>query len=51
MLCTRFSHEQKFISTARLKLAKNQANAKPRPKAELSLFENYSICIHIIIQT
>ena len=31
-----------FISNARLKLAKNQANAKQHPEAELSLFENYS---------
>ena len=31
-----------FISTARLKLAKNQANAKQHPKAELLTFENNS---------
>ena len=31
-----------FISNARLKLAKNQANAKQHPEAELLLFENYS---------
>ena len=31
-----------FIGNARLKLAKNQANAEQRPKAELLLFENYS---------
>ena len=31
-----------FISNARLKLAKNQANAKQHPKAELLLLENYS---------
>ena len=31
-----------FISNARLKLAKNHANAKQHPKAELLLFENYS---------
>ena len=31
-----------FISNARLKLAKNQANAKQKPKAKLFLFENYS---------
>ena len=30
------------ISNARLKLAKNQANAKQQPEAELLLFENYS---------
>ena len=30
------------ISNARLKLAKNQANAKQHPVAELLLFENYS---------
>ena len=31
-----------FISNARLKLAKNQANAKQHPKTKLLLFENYS---------
>ena len=31
-----------FISNARLKLGKNQANAKQHPEAELLLFENYS---------
>ena len=31
-----------FKSNARLKLAKNQANAKPQHDAELLLFENYS---------
>ena len=31
-----------FISNAWLKLAKNQANAKHHPEAELPLFENYS---------
>ena len=31
-----------FISNARIKLAKNQANAKQHPEAELLLFENYS---------
>ena len=31
-----------FISNATLKLAKNQANAKHKPEAELLLFENYS---------
>ena len=31
-----------FISNARLKLAKNEANAKQHPEAELLLFENYS---------
>ena len=30
------------ISNARLNLAKNQANAKQQPEAELLLFENYS---------
>ena len=29
-----------FISNARLKMAKNQANAKQHPEAELLLFEN-----------
>ena len=32
-----------FISNARLKLAKNQANAKQHPEAELLLFENSSV--------
>ena len=31
-----------FISNTRLKLAKNQANAKQHRQAELLLFENYS---------
>ena len=31
-----------YISKARLKLAKNQANAKQHPEAELLLFANYS---------
>ena len=31
-----------FITNARLKLAKNQANAKQRLEAELLLFENHS---------
>ena len=31
-----------FISKARLKLAKNQANATQHPEAKLLLFENYS---------
>ena len=52
-----------FISHPRLKLAKNQANAKQQPEAELSLYENYSlrqilknrqnnrcICVHEIIR-
>ena len=30
-----------FISYVRLKLAKNQANAKQHPEPELLLFENY----------
>ena len=33
-----------FISNVRLKLAKNEANAKQHPEAELLLFENYSHC-------
>ena len=31
-----------FISNARLKLAKNQANAKQHPEAELLKLKNYS---------
>ena len=31
-----------FICNARLKLVKNEANAKQPPEAELILFENYS---------
>ena len=31
-----------FISNAKLKLLKNQANAQQHPEAELLLFENYS---------
>ena len=33
--------KQHFISNAQLKLAKNQANVKKHPEAELLLFENY----------
>ena len=33
-----------FISNGRLKLTKNQANAKQHPEAEPLLFENYSHC-------
>ena len=32
-----------FISNAKLKLAKNQANAEQHPEVELLLFENYSL--------
>ena len=39
---TRFFISNTFISNARLKLAKNQANAKQHPEAELLQFENYS---------
>ena len=39
---TRFFISNTFISNARLKLAKNQANAKQQPKNELLLFEHYS---------
>ena len=35
-----------FISKARLKLAKNQANAKQHPETELSLFENCFIILY-----
>ena len=31
-----------FISNSRLKLAKNQANDKQHPEADLFLFENHS---------
>ena len=40
---TRFFYiSNTFISNARLKLVKNQLNAKQHPEAELLLFENYS---------
>ena len=38
----RFFISNTFISNARLKLAKNQVNAKQHPEAEILLFENYS---------
>ena len=41
-IIARFFIKNTFISNARLKLAKNQANAKQHPEAELLLFENYS---------
>ena len=39
---TLFCISNSFISNARLKLAKNQANAKQHHEAELLQFENYS---------
>ena len=39
---TFFFTSNTFISNTRLKLAKNQANAKQHPQAELLPFENYS---------
>ena len=39
---TRFFISNTFISKARLKSTKNQANAKQHPDAEPLLFENYS---------
>ena len=39
---TRFFISNTFISNARLKLAKNQANAKQHCEAGLLLFESYS---------
>ena len=39
---TLFYITNSFISNARLKLAKNQANVKQHPEAELLLFENFS---------
>ena len=45
MLHTRFCFTSiTFRSNTRLKLAKNQAKAEQHPKAELLLFENYSLC-------
>ena len=39
---TLFFISNTFVSTARLKLAKIQVNAKQHPEAEVLLFENYS---------
>ena len=40
-----------FISNARLKLAKNQANAKQQPEDKFYLLENvFTFYIHVIIQ-
>ena len=39
---THFFYMQHFHVNARLKLAKNQANAKQHPETELFLFEKYS---------
>ena len=47
MKTTRFFISNAFISDTRLKLVKNQANAKQHPETELLLIENYS---HVIIQ-
>ena len=38
---TRFFITNTFISNARLKLSKNQANAKQHLDSELLVFENY----------
>ena len=46
---TLFFISNTFTSNARLKLAKNQANAEQHPEAEILLFENYSVFIHVII--
>ena len=37
-----------FISNARLKLAKNQSNAKQHPKVELLLL--FTLFVHVVIQ-
>ena len=37
-----------FISNSRLKLAKNQANAKRHPEAELLVFESYSHSLYTL---
>ena len=47
-ICSKLTHtlifiSNTFISNARLKLEKNQANAKQHPEAELFLFEKYSV--------
>ena len=39
-----------FINNARLKLEKNQVNAKQHPETELLLFVNYSFFIFVFIQ-
>ena len=39
---TRFFYKQHFCKQHQTVLAKNQANAKQQPDAELLLFENYS---------
>ena len=38
---TRFFISNTFISNAKLKLAKNQANVKQHPEVEILLFENF----------
>ena len=40
-----YIHDFYYITNARLKLGKNQGNAKQHPEAELWLFENYHILI------
>ena len=42
MIVNNFFISNTFISKARLKLPKNQANSKQHPEAGLLLFENYS---------
>ena len=45
---TLFFISKTFISNARLKLVKNQANAKQHTEAELLLSENYSHSLHTL---
>ena len=40
-----------FCAVIRLKFAKNQARAKQHPKAELLLFENYSLSSSMLSST
>ena len=48
---TLFFISNTFISNARLKLAKNHANAKQHPEAELLLCEcEFTFFIYVIIQ-
>ena len=41
-----FFHKQHFISNAKLKLAKNQPNAKQHPEVELLLSWKENVCLY-----
>ena len=45
-----FLYKQHFYKQRQAGIGKNYAKTKQHPEAELSLFENYSLFIYVIIQ-